>query len=406
MSPIIRKLTLWRAISAAIFAAGLWATYLRFFDGFRVATNMSDGQPWGIWVGVATLCGVGLSAGGFAIAGAVYLLGMERYRPISRAAVMIAFLGYLSVCAGYAWELGLPWNFWHPLVMWNRKSVLFEVVWCIMLYTTVLFLEFSPALLEKIPYERLRTVALEWQHRILIGLVLIGVLLSSLHQSFLGGLFIIFKGKEYPLWYSNYQTTLFYLSAIPAGLAMVIIALYLCMRSLDVKIDGSILQDFSRLIPPMLLLFGLFRFTDIIRQHATEYLFLARPETLYFWLEIALFIVAPIVLFKMKTLNDKPIGLYWASAVTVMGFITHRINVSITALERATGTHYVPKWSEMAVTVMLVAAAVMAFRLAVLHLKIFPREETPSKRGGPPRYAAREDLYLSDLLNVSGVGRA
>ena len=379
MSQILRKITLWRALSAVIFAAGLWATYLRFFAGWRAATNLSDGQPWGMWVGVATLCGVGLSAGGFAIAGAVYLLGMERYRPISRAAVMIAFLGYLSVVMGYAWELGLPWNFWHPIVMWNRKSVLFEVVWCIMLYTTVLALEFSPALLEKIPYQKLRELALEWQHRIVIGLVLVGVLLSSLHQSFLGGLFIIFKGKEYPLWYSNYQTTLFYLSAIPAGFAMVIIALYLSIRSLGVKLDTSILKDFSRVIAPLLVVWGLFRFADLARQHATEYLFRPVQETLYFWLEIALLVVVPVVLFNTKKVRETPVGLYWASAITVMGFITQRINVSITALERATGTHYVPKWSEMAVTIMLVAAGVIAFRLAVLHLKIFPRVEKPTR---------------------------
>src|SRR5512146_875217 len=185
MSQSIRsKITLWRVIAGGIFIAGAWATYLRFFQGWRSATNLSDGPPWGIWVGLATLCGVGLSAGGFAIAGAVYLLGMERYRPISRAAVMIAFLGYTTVCAGYAWALGLPWNFWHPIFIWNRSSVLFEVVWCIMLYTSVLALEFSPALLEKIPWKRVRETVLAWHHRVLIALVLVGVLLSSLHQSY------------------------------------------------------------------------------------------------------------------------------------------------------------------------------------------------------------------------------
>ena len=371
--PII---TPWRIIAALIFAVGLVATYMRFVMGWQVATNLSDGQPWGIWVGVSTLCGVGLSAGGFAIAAAVYILGMERYRPISRAAVMIAFLGYTTVCAGYAWELGLPWNFWHPIFMWNRASVLFEVVWCIMLYTTVLALEFSPALIEKLPWEKTRQTLLKWQHRVLIGLVLIGVLLSSLHQSFLGGLFIIFKGKEYPLWYSQYQTTNFYLSALPAGLAMVIIAMYLCMRSLNVKLDPSLLGELGRVITPLLVFFGLFRFVDLLRQHAGEYLFMARPETFYFWLEVALFIVAPLVMFNMERIRSTPIGLYWAACVTVMGFITHRVNVSITALERATGTHYVPKWSELAVTVMLIATAVIVFRWAVLHLKIFPRSES------------------------------
>src|SRR5512146_3015404 len=125
--------TFWRVATALIFIVGAYACYLRFLRGWQASTNLSDLQPWGLWVGFGTLCGVGLSAGGFAIAAAVYLLGMERYRPISRAAVMIAFLGYTTVCAGYAWALGLPWNFWHPIFIWNRSSVLFEVVWCIML---------------------------------------------------------------------------------------------------------------------------------------------------------------------------------------------------------------------------------------------------------------------------------
>src|SRR5512146_279811 len=313
MSRIRAMLTPWRAIVLLIFGAGAWATYLRFVEGWPAATNLSDGQPWGIWVGVSTLCGVGLSAGGFAIAGAVYLLGMERYRPILRTAVIIAFLGYLTVILGYAWELGLPWNFWHPLVMWNRKSVLFEVVWCIVLYTTVLALEFSPALLEKIPWKRMREFCLSWQHRALIALVLVGVLLSSLHQSYLGGLFILFKGKEYPLWFSTYQTTLFYLSAIPAGLAMIIIALYLCMRSLRVRLDPGILQEFSRIITPLLVVFAMFRFVDLVKQGAGSYLFLLRSETAYFWLENLLFIVAPLVMFNIKRVRETPIGLYWAS---------------------------------------------------------------------------------------------
>jgi len=367
------KITLWRALTGLIFAAGFYATYLRFVKGFEVATNLSNAQPWGIWVGVATLCGVGLSAGGFAIAGAVYLLGMERYRPVLRAAVVIAFLGYLSVVAGYAWELGLPWNFWHPIVMWNRSSVLFEVVWCITLYTTVLALEFSPALVEKIPWKPVRELYLKWHHKILIALVLIGVLLSSLHQSFLGGLFIIFKGKMYPLWYSSYQTTLFYMSAIPAGMCMIIMALYLSARSLNVKIDMRILDDFSRIIAPMLAIFALFRFADLAKQHALGYLFLPVAETGYFWLEMTLLVAAPLVLFNLPRVRQKPIGLYWASAVTIAGFMAHRINVSITSLERFTHAGYVPKWPEMAVTVMLVTAAVVAFRFAVLYLKIFPQ---------------------------------
>jgi Ni/Fe-hydrogenase subunit HybB-like protein len=373
MDGIKKQITLWRVILVAIFAAGIYATYLRFFVGWQAATNMSDAQPWGIWVGLATLCGVGLSAGGFAAAAAVYILGMERYRPIVRTAIMIAFLGYGSVCVGYAYELGLPWRCWHALIYWNRKSVLFEVAWCIMMYTTVLLLEFSPALVEKFPWKRVREFYLHAHHRVVIALVLAGVLLSSLHQSFLGGLFLITRGKEYPLWYSTHLTTLFYLSALPAGLAMIILALYLSIRSLDVKIDTRILSEVSRVITPLLVIYAIFRFVDMAHEGGLPYLFKPVNETAYFWFEMLLFVAVPIAMFNMKRVRQSPVGLYWASAVTIMGFITNRLNVSITALERATNAGYVPKWSELAVTLMLLAGVVVVFRYAVLYLDILPR---------------------------------
>src|SRR5437660_12721850 len=215
-TPRFPKITLWRVIFVVLLAAGIYAAYARFFLGFQQSTNLTDPQPWGLWVGLGTLCGVGLSAGGFAIAAAVYLLGFERYRPVLRAAVLVSFLGYMSVIIGMMYELGLPWRIWHPIVMWNRHSMLFEVSWCVMLYSTVLALEFSPALVEKIPFAGLRNWYLKQHHRILIGLVLVGCVLSSLHQSFLGGLYLLTKGKLDPLWYTSYLTTPLSLSAIAA----------------------------------------------------------------------------------------------------------------------------------------------------------------------------------------------
>jgi Ni/Fe-hydrogenase subunit HybB-like protein len=367
------KFTPWRVIVAAIFAAGLYATYARFFLGFSRATNLTDPQPWGLWVGLGTLCGVGLSAGGFAIAGAVYLLGFERYRPVVRVAVLVSFLGYLSVIAGMMYELGLPWRIWHPIVMWNRHSVLFEVSWCVMLYTTVLALEFSPMLVEKIPWVGLRTWYLKWQHEILIAVVLIGVVLSSLHQSFLGGLYLITKGKLDPLWYSPYLTTMFYLSAIPAGLAVTIMALYLCVRSLNVRVDLSITSEVSRVIAPMLGLYAIFRAVDLSSRNALPYLLRWREETLSFWLEIGLFIVAPLILLSMEKVRNNPQNLYWTCALVVAGFMANRLNVSITGLQASAGIYYIPKWTEFACTLMVITLAILVFRYAVIYLDVLPK---------------------------------
>jgi Ni/Fe-hydrogenase subunit HybB-like protein len=316
---------------------------------------------------------VGLSAGGFAIAASVYLLGLERYRPILRTSVLISFLGYSTVMVGMLYELGLPWRIWHPIVMWNRHSVLFEVSWCVMLYSTVLALEFSPALIEKIPFARVREMYLRWHHSILIALVMAGTLLSSMHQSFLGGLYLITKGRLDPLWYTPYLTTMFYLSAIPAGLAVTIMAIYLCVRSLNARVDMSILSDVSRVIGPLLAMYGVFRVVDLVNRDATRYLWMWREETLLFWLEIALLVVIPLVLLNQEKVRNNPLFLYWTSAVIVMGFITNRLNVSITALQSSSAVYYTPKWTEFAATFATIAAAVVAFRYAVVYLDILPK---------------------------------
>jgi len=367
------KISFWRTVVALIFAAGIYSMYARFALGFQASTNLTDPQPWGLWVGLGTLCGVGLSAGGFAIAAAVYLLGLERYRPILRTAVLISFLGYCTVCVGMLYELGLPWRIWHPIVMWNRHSVLFEVSWCVMLYTTVLALEFSPALLEKLPWVRVRELYLRWHHSILIALVLAGTLLSSMHQSFLGGLFLITKGRLYPLWYTPYLTTMFYLSAIPAGLAVTIMAIYLCVRSLNARVDMSILRDVSRVIAPLLAIYGVFRVVDLINRDALQYLWMWREETLLFWVEIALLVIVPLVLLNMEKVRNNPMYLYWTCAVIVAGFMTNRLNVSITALQASSAVYYVPKWTEFAASFATIAAAAVAFRYAVIYLDILPK---------------------------------
>jgi len=375
----VPRITLWRAIVGVIFAAGIYATYARFALGFAQSTHLTDPQPWGLWVGLGTLCGVGLSAGGFAIAAAVYLLGFERYRPVLRTAVLVSFLGYMSVIIGMMYELGLPWRIWHPIVMWNRHSVLFEVSWCVMLYTTVLALEFSPSLVEKIPWKGFREFYLRFHHKILIALVLVGTLLSSMHQSFLGALYLITKGKLDPLWYSPYLTTEFYLSAIPAGLAVTIMALYLCVRSLNVKLDLKILSDVSRVIAPLLALWGVFRAVDLITRDATPYLFMWREETLSFWLEILLLVIAPVLLLTRDKVRNNPQYLYWTCALVVMGFMANRLNVSITGLQATSGVYYIPKWTEFATSLSILTAIVLAFRYAVIYLDILPKNPSQQR---------------------------
>jgi Ni/Fe-hydrogenase subunit HybB-like protein len=376
MSDLVRKITFWRVLLLAIFAGGLYGCYLRFFKGFEAATNLSDAQPWGFWVGGATLCGIGLSAGGFAIAAAIYLLGMERYRPLARVSVLISLLGYGSVCVGYAYELGLPWRFYYILLYQNTHSILFDVGVCVISYTAILVLEFAPQVLEKLPWRGLSQRLLHWHHKIVIVLVLVGTLLSSMHQSFLGGLFLIMKGHIYPLWYSPYIHTMFYMTAIPSGLCMVIITVHLSMRSFGVRFDYDLLADLAKVVVPMLSIYGVFRMADLVVHGGYKYLFRARMETGHFWLENFLLVIVPVMAFSFGKIRNTPSLLFWTSWVEVMGFIVNRWNVSVTAMEATSHANYVPKWPEVMITTMVIAGAVVVFRLCVIYLEVFPRRDS------------------------------
>ncbi len=221
------KLTFWRTVLVLVLAAGFYSTVLRFVKGLGAATNLSDQFPWGLWVGFDVVCGVGLAAGGFTLAAIVYIFHAKRFYPVLRPSILTAFLGYSLVAVALLFDLGKPYNIWHPLVMWNPHSVMFEVAWCVTLYLTVLALEFSPVVFERFQLHRpLRVVK-----AVTIPLVIAGVLLSTLHQSSLGSLYLIVPEKLYPYWYSPLLPVFFFISAVSVGLAMVIFESNLSARA-------------------------------------------------------------------------------------------------------------------------------------------------------------------------------
>ena len=212
------KLTFWRVVLILVLAAGFYSTILRFTRGLGAVTNLSDQFPWGLWVGFDVLCGVGMAAGGFTLAAIVYVFHIDRFHAVLRPSILTAFLGYALVAVALLFDLGKPYNIWHPLIMWNPHSVMFEVAWCVTLYLTVLALEFSPAVFERF---HLHT-PLRMVKGMTIPLVIMGVLLSTLHQSSLGSLYLIVPEKLHPYWYSPLLPVFFFISAISVGLAMVI----------------------------------------------------------------------------------------------------------------------------------------------------------------------------------------
>ena len=361
------RITFWRVTTFVILALFAVGTYLRFTGGLARVTNLTDAFPWGLWVAFDILCGVGLAAGGFTVAAMVYLFGWERYRPVLRPAILTAFLGYLFVVFALLFDLGKPWNVWHPLIMHNPHSVMFEVGWCVMLYTTVLALEFAPSVWQKLRWGR----GLRIWKRITVPLVLAGVLLSTLHQSSLGSLFLIMPQKMHPLWYSGLLPVLFFISAVGVGLAMVVVESYFSSRAFGRQIEWHLLSDFGKFMVLPMLLLAVIRGFDLFQSGGLALAFAPTREAALFWLEILLSLVAPLVLILGFGASDKPKWLLATAFLSVGGFILYRINVAITAIDATVRSGYFPSFWEVMISLGVVTAGCVVFAAAVKYLPIY-----------------------------------
>jgi Ni/Fe-hydrogenase subunit HybB-like protein len=365
------KFTFWKLVFLALMAAGFYATIVRFTQGLGRSTNLNDQFPWGIWVGFDVLCGVMLAAGGFTLTAAVHIFNIKRLRPSVRPTVLTAFLGYILVSIALMFDLGRPYRIWHPLVMRNPHSVMFEVAYCVMLYTTVLSLEFAPIVLERFNLQR----PLKIIRGVLVPLVIGGVILSTLHQSSLGTLYLIMPEKLHPFWYSPLLPVFFFISAIAVGLAMTIFESSMSSKHFGRQLELPILQELGRVLVVVLSVFGILRFEDLLHRGVLKLMLQPSYEMYLFWLEIALSLILPLALLSQHRIRRSANGLYVAAVLVLLGFVTNRLNVSITGLESSAGMHYIPKWTEIAITGAIIAAGFALFGLAVKYLPIFPAEQ-------------------------------
>jgi Ni/Fe-hydrogenase subunit HybB-like protein len=374
MNLTMPKITFWRALLVIVLVAGAYATWVRIFHGLGGSTNLSDQFPWGLWIGFDILCGVMLAAGGFTLMAAVHILNIKKYEPISRPAVLTAFLGYVLVISALMFDLGKPYNIWHPIVMWQPRSVMFEVGWCVMLYTTVLSLEFAPIIFERLRFEK----PLRILRMISVPLFILGVILSTLHQSSLGSLYLIVPGKLYPLWYTPLLPVLFFLSALAVGMAMTIFESTMSARHFNHALEAPLIRGLGRGLLVTLLLYAVIRFQDLIRTGRFSFALLSNYEGAMFWAEVALSLLIPIGLLLVPKVRANAIGLYIISILVIAGFVVNRLNIAMTGMERSAGVHYVPRWSEVAITLSIVGVGILIFTLCVKYLPIF--EHAPVKR--------------------------
>ncbi len=361
------RTVLWLFVLAAAVTAAI-----RYLYGLGAVTNLSDHFPWGLWIGFDVMSGVALAAGGFTVAATVHIFKLDRYHTLLRPAVLTGFLGYILVITALLIDLGRPWNLWHPFVMWNPHSVMFEVAWCVILYLLVLTLEFGQVVLQRL---RLSTM-LRLTRLAIPPMVIAGVILSTLHQSSLGSLFLIVPGKLYALWYTPLLPVLFFISAVSVGLAMVTVEATLAARTFRHDLDVPLLADLGRAAVVVLSLYLGVKVIDLIVRGAWTLLLTPTVESLLFMVEIGVGIILPLVLLATPAARSRR-GLAAASWLIVAGVVVNRLNVAVTGMLRSSHTTYVPAVGEILVTAGVVSAGVLAYLWIVEHLPVFEHERVP-----------------------------
>jgi len=406
------RITFWKVVAVILWSFGLYAAYVRFFHGLGYATNLTDKFPWGLWIGFDVISGVGLGAGGFTITALVYVFNIKQLKPIVRSTVLTAFLGYIMVIIGLTFDLGKWYYVWHTIIFWNEHSPMFELAWCVMLYTTILALEFSINFFERMGWKKVVQI-----HRWLTpALVSLGVMFSVGHQSTLGSLYLIMPEKLYPFWYTPWLPVLFFISSVMVAFAMTIFESYMSARALHRELEFKTVKLLARILVFMIAFYGIMRLETLWTEGAFPYLKTFNTETIMFLIEIIFGLIVPFVMLCFKRVRNDKTLIFFAAVLVLLGFVMNRINVALTGTARAAGGFYFPSWMEIVTTFSLIALGFALFGLAARYFPIFPEgplEEVEKKLGAkatlpqPPivdlSYKAISILGIIIIIGLVGV---
>lgn len=373
------------ALNGLVFLIG------RLVFGIGAVTHLSNSYPWGIWIGLDVAGGVALAAGGFTTAALAYILHREEYHAVVRPALLTALLGYTFVAFGVMMDIGRPYYIWHPIFMWNGNSALFEVGICVVIYVTVLYIEFLPVVTERFigrvqlpwrlswlnaPVDRLLRALDRGLSKSMFVFIIAGIVLSTLHQSSLGTLMIIAGPKMHPLWQTPVLPLLFLLSAISVGLPMVIVESLLAARAFKLKPEMEVLSRLGWLTAPLLGVYLAFKLGDMFVRKTFVHLGRLDLPAILFIIEVLVGVVLPLRLLLMRRVLRSPPLLFTAALLVVAGVALNRFNNFVVAYTPPYATtRYIPSFGEVSVTVGCVCMLVLLYRAIVMYFPVISRPD-------------------------------
>ncbi|MFP4624414.1 MAG: hydrogenase 2 operon protein HybA [Gemmatimonadota bacterium] len=397
--PVGGKVFTWPfAVLFVLFVGGLVSMGLRFTAGLGAATNLSDGYPMGLWIAFDVVTGTALACGGYAVALLVYLANRGKYHPLVRAAIVTSALGYTLGGLSVLIDIGRFWNFYKiPLAFssWNFNSILLEVALCIMLYTMVLWIELSPAFLEKWEESgtgRLRRLAV-WlspkMEKAMPWLIALGLLLPTMHQSSLGSLMLIAGHKLHVLWNTPLLPLLFLVSVVGMGYAAVALECCLSAKAFRRPQETPMLRALARPIALVLLFYVVLRTVDVIWRGQLGAAFAFDGYSLLFQLEMLLFIVPALALLRYHR-GAGPGFFMGVGAVVLVAGALYRFSTYLFAFNPGPEWSYFPALPEFAVTIGLISAEIMGYLFLVKKFPIL-RGVTSSEAAAATAGAGEDD---------------
>jgi Ni/Fe-hydrogenase subunit HybB-like protein len=371
------RLTWWDLALLTIMAIAVVLAVVRYASGIGTVANINNAYPWGWWVGYGIMTMIALGGVGFTITLLVEVLGVHRYHPLLRPAVLMALLCDSGAIITLMVELGRPWMVWMILVSWAPTAALYEVGWCAFLYLSVLAFEFAQVPVEELGWGR----ALRIMRTIYIPIMLLGVTLSHLHQSSLGTLMTLIPHKINELWWSDLLPLIFLFSAMMAGPALAIIEHLAAARWLGFAPRMDLLARLARIEAWLVALCLALQVGDLFYRGAAGAMLTPTWVAVSFWAGIGLGLLLPLVLLLMPEVRESRRGLATACSLVVAGVLLHRLNVAVIGLRVRHWESYVPSLGEIGITLGITAGAVFVFGVLV---RILPIHEE-----APPQVSAR-----------------
>ncbi len=393
LRPRGRLLTPFNLISVPVIVAGVAILVVRFTRGLGAVTNLSQEVPWGLWIGFDVVTGVAFAGGAYVITFAVYVMRMEKYRPIVRATVLNGLLAYIFYAGALALDLGRPWNIINPIIgnKFGFSSVLFLVSWHFLLYMVAEFIEFSPAVAEWLGWKRVRRIL----HSLTLTAVILGITLSTLHQSGLGALYLMAKPKIHPLWYTEFIPILFLVSSIFAGLSMVILEGSISHRVFRRQVNEERHASFDDILVGLakgaaIAMFVYYFFKALVFLHEKQWRLLGDFWGAWYLLEVLGLTLVPCVLYAYGARHRRLGVIRVASVLALVGILLNRLNISVIAFNWDAPVRYVPTWMEFVVTAAVVCGEIWVFRWVVTRMAVLREPHEMPRRATPEAGLAAE----------------